>query len=635
MERDTIVAFEDYTRHLSAASRHRQFAQWEDAFRELKCAEAFVDRCRQKVLWELGALERRYGRFENAKKKLEEAEAITRVDELQRIHILGELAIVYQHLKPVEVHNALRVCHAQYEDAKELARKEWQMFYSNGLLEHERRALEAEAQACRAIGNLGLLNYLRYLKHADRVLLQQAALQCEERVVRAQKLQVALQKESQHNKEKGNPHSSWAGLIDQARCWESIGYDRLTLIHAASGELQQALMCGEKSQELTRQSKDSTVRGLSRFFYGYALLQNKMNDKSLERLSFRSSPPDMCTCVIALCKEPLDVYAGYLEEITELGLNMEHYDEHGYSALDYAVFNNSSDMEAVVLKRLEEGNYEEAEKNHVKRAETVKRLRRESLAKKDYREVFQECLRPNLMNGGADPIQKVRNSYAKLLKEDEAKGEKFDELRVVSYSDFIEHGRLPRFTDKITRVYSGISLVKSATEPNDCVIFFSYRWKNGAEGPDDDEGTQYSRMCDALDLFLDDSCKGDQNKRKEHSESLYIWLDFACIDQDHAEPGINALPIIATQCDVMITLNEAGFFDRGWCAVEAALFQTLTQSYKKHKWYEHIPETAHVASSLQEFSHRIDNDTSKLEVSCTKDKPTIEFLLRQSKFLGN
>ncbi|KAK6216183.1 hypothetical protein LQW54_003757 [Pestalotiopsis sp. IQ-011] len=59
--------------------------------------------------------------------------------------------------------------------------------------------------------------------------------------------------------------------------------------------------------------------------------------------------------------------------------------------------------------------------------------------------------------------------------------------------------------------------------------------------------------------------------------------DSACIDQENAKPGIRALPIITTQCDVMITLNEPGFFERGWCAVEAALEETLRQSFKVHK----------------------------------------------------
>lgn len=88
----------------------------------------------------------------------------------------------------------------------------------------------------------------------------------------------------------------------------------------------------------------------------------------------------------------------------------------------------------------------------------------------------------------------------------------------------------------------------------------------------------------------------------------------------------------------MITLNETGFFDRGWCAVEAAIMQTLKLSYKEHIWFEHVPGALGIAHSpgiLKEFSHPVAENTTKLQATCTEDKPKIEFLLRQSKFLGN
>lgn len=530
MERDTIVAFEEYKEHLAEASKHRQVARWEDAFRELKSAEAFVDRCRQRVLWELGALERRLARFEKAKTYLEEAESITRVDELQRIHILGELAIVYQHLKPAQPYNALRASNIQYKDAKDLARKEWQNFNDNGRHEHEQRALVADALACRAIGNLGLSNYLQSQQTMNEKLLQKSILQFKERIRSAQEIQTALQRYSQHGDERGSDNTSLAGLIVQAHCWESIGYDRLTLALVANGEHGEALRCAKKSQQLTQQSKDPTVRAFSRFFYGYALLSNGNKDMAKERLNFRSSHPDMCTSTIVLCKEPLDIYPKYLREITELGLNIEHLDEHGYSALDYTVFNNSPEMMGVVLERLKQGNYQEAEKDDSKRAEIVERLTRESFLKKHYREVFQDYLRPKLMTGGMNCVQEVRNSYTNLLLTDEAKKEQFDELRVVSYSDFVRHRKLPHFTDGVAHKYSSIRKVRSENASNDCVIFFSYRWKHGSDGPDDarvtqyGEGTQYGRMCDALNLFLDNSSNGHRRTRERDSESLYIWL---------------------------------------------------------------------------------------------------------------
>lgn len=89
----------------------------------------------------------------------------------------------------------------------------------------------------------------------------------------------------------------------------------------------------------------------------------------------------------------------------------------------------------------------------------------------------------------------------------------------------------------------------------------------------------------------------------------------------------------------MITLNEPGFFERGWCAVEAALEQTLRQSFKVHKWYEQqsvVPGSSGFRdASLREFNHPTVKDISNLQVTRAEDKPAIEFLFRQRKFLGN
>ncbi|KAF7528068.1 hypothetical protein G7054_g10251 [Neopestalotiopsis clavispora] len=606
MQNDAADAFSQYTKHLAEASKHRQLAQWEDAFRELKSAENLVDLWRQRVVYELGAVERRLGRVKNATAYLEEALSITRVDELQRIHILGELAIVYQHAQPVEASKALEAAAIQYEDAKDFAAKEWQNYKDFGLLQHKHRAVQADAQACRAVGNVGLINYLRSQENDNTALLHESILQVEERVQRAQGLQTVLKQDSSHERIGNDTHAS---LIHQARTWESIGYDRSTLARVANGEVEEALRCGERSQALTRQSNDSTVRGLSRFFYGYALLKNNKTAMAQERLRFHGAHPDACTSTIALCREPLQYYPKYLEEITELGLNMEHYDEHGYSALDYTIFQESSEMKQIVLQRLREGNYDEAEKDESKRLETITRLEQESVLKKHYREVFQECLRPNLLKGGKD---------------------------VVPYSDFVAHGRLPLFTDGLTREYSS---VRAGGAAKDCVVFFSYRWRRPLEGRPDDavktkygEGTQYGRMCNALESLLNTSTSDNRvGNVGPDGENLYIWLDCACIDQDNADPGIKALPIITTQCDVMITLNEPGFFERGWCAVEVALEQTIKQSFGVHKWYEHNP----VDKCLQDCSHPVIEDISKLQVTRAEDKPVIEFLFRQRKFLGN
>lgn len=392
-----------------------------------------------------------------------------------------------------------------------------------------------ERTSCSVVGNIGLFDYLRFQRDHDKSLLHKSILHFEERVRRAKNLQAALQKHVGRRDQDDNTQAQLAGQIEYAHAWESIGYACLTPARISNGELEEALRCGEKSQKLTQKSKNSTIRGLSRFFYGYALLKNRKMDMAKERLGFSGLDPDMCTSAIALCREPLDNYPRYVEEITELGLDMERYDENGYSALDYTVFQDSFEMRQVVLRRLWKGNYEGAEKDELMRAETIQRLEDESVLKRHYREIFQEYLKPNLMKGGRDSIQKVRDSYADLLTKDETKKAKFDQLRVVSYADFIAHGRLPSFGDGITREYSSVQAAEGDRVVKECVVFFSYRWRIPRENRPDDstktehgEGTQYGRMCAALKSLLDIMSGGNWHGSSLDSDNLYIWLVSTC-----------------------------------------------------------------------------------------------------------
>lgn len=87
----------------------------------------------------------------------------------------------------------------------------------------------------------------------------------------------------------------------------------------------------------------------------------------------------------------------------------------------------------------------------------------------------------------------------------------------------------------------------------------------------------------------------------------------------------------------MISLVEDGFFDRGWCNVEAALVQILMRSYGRHRWYEHRllnPQVDRISGVLRPLDREISYDVSRLKVTLAADKPKIEFLLRQSKLLG-
>ncbi|KAH8194197.1 hypothetical protein TruAng_011641 [Truncatella angustata] len=589
--------------------------QWEEVLRELEHAEKYclteafpgADRYKQKVLGELGAVDRRLGRFPAALQRLTRALTITDTDELQRLEIVGELAVVYQHIG--DYASAKESCLKQYTKAKELAVLEWAKFASTsefvGRAKHRRRAFQAEAEACRAIGNLGRTNHRLSQDHNDGYLLKEAVSQLKERVQRAQKLQKDLQMEQ--------TSSTLMELITTARCWESIGHNRLALVYAANGNPGEAVKYGELSQHVTQGLDDPTMRALSRFFYAYALLHNNEVEQARELFSFTSAR-DMCTCAIALCKEPSAEFCQYLRVITDLDVSLDNYDEQGYSALDYAVYNGSREMKDIILGSLARHH---GPKN-------FKLFKHEAKLKRHYREVFQGYLRPILLHGGFDSFQAMRRGYADLLHVDKAKRGSFDELRMVRYSDFVKHGRLPSFRDGITRTFSDVRADEDDRTSKDFVIFFSYRWQKKQRNsttinPDDLEHTQYRRMCQALEEFLSlELPQGNVSK-----ENLYIWLDLACIDQSNKDPGVNALPIIAAQCNAMISLVEDGFFERGWCNVEAALVQALMRSYDR------------VVGVLKSIDREIEHDTSKLKVTFESDRPKIEFLLRQSRLLGH
>jgi hypothetical protein len=194
----------------------------------------------------------------------------------------------------------------------------------------------------------------------------------------------------------------------------------------------------------------------------------------------------------------------------------------------------------------------------------------------------------------------------------------------------------------------------------DFLIFFSYRWINqdrSLNTPDDANHTQYRRMLDATEMFLQQNPSVDR-------ERLCIWMvrlsqlhdikaveantvllqDFACVDQDDPGAGVSSLPIIITQCDVVISLVDDTYYERAWCCVEAMMISQLEgSSYQKtvHQWYEHIvsgtePSGATTNSgewALQRARQRPLNMKDK-KLAFEHDRPKVMFLERQSTLLG-
>jgi tetratricopeptide (TPR) repeat protein len=492
-----VEAVRSWEIFMAEGQHHAQRAEWEHALRAFNSAlnlcesvEDFPNAARYKhhSLGELGNTNRRFGRYEQAKDILEKALA-EMGPSLQRVEFSGELGVVYRHMNRLA--DAKRAFEIQYNTAKELDFK---------------RAM------CRAVGNLGMVNYQLSQQNHDGKLLDLAIEQLNERIQSARDIKETIDSQ-------GTDAVTKARWLRDATTWETIGLSRLSLCYAASGNAKGAVTAALESLNITIASHDSTVIALSLFFYGRALLLDGQREEALRQFN----PPNSCTPAIALCKEPSEEHCQYLHELVEAGADMDLADEHGYTALDYAVFSGDAATEMIVLEGLRrslDGDVElKLEQRH-----TEARLR------KGYRELFQDKLRPVLLlDPGSDSggLPNLRRVYADALAADEEKRRIFDGLKFMWYSDFLRFGRLPRSSDGLVQHFVSESETASSGDSQQgtsgaagFVIFFSYRWINkepGAVSPDDSKNTQYRRMITATEQFLKLHPSVDR-------ERLSIWM---------------------------------------------------------------------------------------------------------------
>ena len=424
-------------------------------------------RYRHLVLGELGNTNRRFGRHEQAKDILERALA-EMGPSLQRVEFSGELGVVYRRLnRPADAKCAFEV---QYDTAKQL---------------------KFERAMCHAVGNLGMVNYQLFQQNRDDVLLSLAIKQLIERVRSARHIKETINTQETDQ----NTKARW---IKDATTWESIGLSRLSLCYAARGNAKEAMTVALESVDFISSSEDSTVIAMSRFFYGHALLLAGQREEALKQFNL----PEACTTAIALCKEPSEEHRQHLREVVEAGADIDPSDEHGYTALDYAVFSGDAATEKLVLEGLRLRLDGDVERKLMQR-------QREAKLRKGYRELFHEKLRPVLLGrgggGGGDYLQNLRRVYADALAADEDKRRLFDELKFVRYSDFLRFGKLPRWSDGLAQQFLSESGESHQGDVAEFVIFFSYRWINkdqGASSPDDAKHTQHRRMVRAAEEFL-------------------------------------------------------------------------------------------------------------------------------------
>lgn len=281
-----LTISEILNQHWEKAAKYNDEADWEHMDRELDCIWVICNRPnfpnaalhRQRCRCEQGKVARRQGRYSVAEAHLQEALRLRENHDIQRADVLGELSTVYmqRHL---------------FKEAKHFLQQQYSLAFGTLRSEiPEESVISARLQMCRAVGNLGMVNYQLATNEArpNNILLKKAIAQLWERIDSTKKLQQRLRGTAQHEK---------------VRTWEALGRDRLTLCYAADGNLEAAVRCGKVSQEVTQGLSDPTTKALSRFFYGYALWRNGQRDDAVEQWEF-AEEGNSCTSAMALCKEP-------------------------------------------------------------------------------------------------------------------------------------------------------------------------------------------------------------------------------------------------------------------------------------------------------------------------------------------
>ncbi|KAK3400783.1 hypothetical protein B0T20DRAFT_347739 [Sordaria brevicollis] len=387
------------------------------------------------------------------------------------------------------------------------------------------------------------------------------------------------------------------------RAWQIIGLSRLSLCYTAMAQLarleymyrpveaednqKKAIQAAHDAVLLCQGQQDSSVVAFAHFFYGRALLAIGKKEEALTHFDLQLKPDPTSS------KLPGGILVRGLEA---------QFIQRGNETMETAM---------VKTEALREGA----------------RLR------KGYRELFQEKLRPVLMAGGANCLQRLRRAYAKALDQDADKERMFDRLKYVPYEEFREWGRLRRSCEGLSTPYEpAAEQGEENEEKGEYIIFFSYRWINkdlDNRSPDDEANTQYNRTLDAIQLFL--SRHPEVGRRK-----LCIWMDFACVNQDSPSSGVAALPMILAQCDAVISLVGDQYHERAWCSVEALMIQTLKKAYGVHLWYEHVAGEHEVGGeagvkdrkqwTLRETRTDRDINLAEKKLSVESDRPRVMLL---------
>lgn len=382
----------------------------------------------------------------------------------------------------------------RYHEARDLFREQGR------LAREEPPSIESEAEICRAIGNEGMSTYnLWQLSNPpDPSLLDAAFSQLQERITRAQDLQRQISKE--------DPGSKYLAM---AQTWEIIAMDRLTLCYIAAGKTEAAVHLAEESQR--KQSRqDPTVTAFSKFYYGNALWHDGQAEKALEQWN---APSGTCSAPMALCKEPGKEHNEHLQLMAGAGVDFDTYDEQGFSALDHAVLSDSPNArEAIPIVEKALRNALQLTSEDVDKEILVRK--RQAELRRQYRTIFQEHMRPVLRKKPDGAFSEIRKIYARFIAQYTKEMRMFSRYHYMKYTDFVNYGKLPISTSGLAKQFSDGMGETPGPKEDDFVIFISYRWIGGGNGPDDASGTQWRRIMNAVEKFkkvnphLDPDCLG-------------------------------------------------------------------------------------------------------------------------------
>ncbi|KAL8863871.1 MAG: hypothetical protein Q9198_010272, partial [Flavoplaca austrocitrina] len=310
---ETTNVLRSYERHMRQGQQHLDRSEWEYALKEYDIALSAIRSANLSdglahyahlTLGDFGVANRHLGRYETAKEYLEQALKGTKPSRAL-IKISGELGIVYRQMDLLE--EAKGASEVQYETALKIG-SEW--------------------GACRALGNLGAVNFLLSQRSHDENLLQIAIKQQTQRVESARRIAASVNGQDTDRKTRAK---------DAKDCTKqrSIGLTWLSLCYTALGKLAEAREKALESLNLAYDLDDPTRIAISHYFYGRTLLKSDQKEEAFKHFNASKgrSPAHV------LCQEPSEEHRGYLREVIAAGADIDRDDKHGYTPFDYTIFN--------------------------------------------------------------------------------------------------------------------------------------------------------------------------------------------------------------------------------------------------------------------------------------------------------